>query len=59
VSFNDSERPTGTLCACCAGEGRILVEEGSQYKAKKCPWCTAGVQTPVQLEVWKNRRRLR
>jgi len=54
--FRDDEPPTGTLCLCCAGEGRILIESGTQYQAKKCPWCTAGVMNVEQLAAWKSRR---
>lgn len=53
--MSDDDRPTGTLCLACGGEGRILVESGTQYQAKRCPWCTAGVMTPEQIAAWRIR----
>ena len=55
MSFDDKERPTGTICPCCSGEGKLLIEEGGRYRTKKCIYCTGGVCSAEQLQVWRNR----
>jgi len=55
TDFPADERPTGTLCLACGGDGKKLTEEGSRYAMKRCIWCTGGVMTTEQLAAWKNR----
>lgn len=55
-----SERPTGTICVACSGEGKTVEENATGlgcYKAVACPWCTNGVMDMDQLQTWKSRPR--
>ena len=49
------ERVTGIICFACAGEGTVVEETATNYRAKKCRWCDDGVMSPEQSKAWKAR----
>jgi len=58
--FDESERPTGTLCLNCAGAGKIVVEnQPGHFEPRKCAWCGgSGAMSIEQLAAWKSRVKL-